>query len=124
MKTQFKIGETVEMPHPNADDIWICGGFYAKVRDILDNGNLIVEDQDSDFFEIEPERAIKVMENPDIPSIIVTRTMTYNPAPYLQYCEENKLTPSKDGFEEFIENWISADFENENYEEKFSYVVS
>jgi hypothetical protein len=123
MKTEFKIGDTVEIPEPNDTDFWNYGGFLADVRDIRDNGNLIVEDQDSDFWEIESERAIKIQEETTIPSIVVTRKMTYNPAPYLDYCEENQLTPTKDGFEEFIETWISADFENENYEEEFSYVV-
>jgi hypothetical protein len=124
MKTQFNIGDTVEMPEPNESDAWTYGGFYAVVADIRENGNLIVEDADSDFWEIEAERAIKVQDEITIPSIVVTRKMTYNPAPYLDYCEENQLTPTKDGFEEFIETWISADFQNENYEEEFSYVVS
>lgn len=124
MKTQFNVLDTVLMPEPNESDAWTYGGFYAVVADIRENGNLIVEDQDSDFFEIEPERAIKIQEETTIPSIVVTRKMTYNPAPYLDYCEENQLTPTKDGFEEFIETWISADFQNENYEEEFSYVVS
>ena len=123
MDKQFNVLDTVLMPEPNESDAWTYGGFCAVVADIRENGNLIVEDADSDFWEIEAERVTKVEEESVIPSIVVTRKMTYNPAPYLDYCEENSLTPTKDGFEEFIETWISADFENENYEEEFSYVI-
>lgn len=46
----------VLMPEPNETDVWVYGNFVAYVNDILDNGNLIVEDGDSDFFEVEANR--------------------------------------------------------------------
>ena len=51
----LKVGQEVIVPEPNTTDIHICE-FVGTIADILDNGNVIVEDKDSDFFEIEPER--------------------------------------------------------------------
>jgi hypothetical protein len=45
----------VLVPEPNETDIHIFE-FVGRVADILDNGNVIVEDMDSDFFEIEANR--------------------------------------------------------------------
>jgi hypothetical protein len=52
---EIKVGDDVMMPEPNGTDIH-CHEFVGYVNDILDNGNLIIEDGDSDFFEIEPNR--------------------------------------------------------------------
>ena len=48
-------GDEVLMPEPNGTDIH-NHDFVGYVNDILDNGNIIVEDGDSDFFEIEANR--------------------------------------------------------------------
>lgn len=53
---KIKIGDTIVMPTPNKKDAWSHGNFLAVVNDILKNGNLIVEDQESDFWEVEPDR--------------------------------------------------------------------
>jgi hypothetical protein len=53
---EITTGIHVIMPEPNKNDVWIYGEFVAYVNDILDNGNLIVEDGDSDFFEVEANR--------------------------------------------------------------------
>lgn len=50
--TEFSI---VNAPEPNETDIYNFE-FQGTVADILDNGNVIVEDQDSNFFEIEADR--------------------------------------------------------------------
>jgi hypothetical protein len=55
-KSKIKVNDSVIVPEPNANDAWSCGNFHATVIDILDNGNVLVEDQDSDSWEIEPER--------------------------------------------------------------------
>lgn len=56
-KNGNKITETsrVLTPIPNETDVH-THQFVGSVADILENGNVIVEDQDSDFFEIESER--------------------------------------------------------------------
>lgn len=47
----------VTMPDPDGTDIFTVGGFSATVEDVRDeSGNLVVIDQDGDFFEIEPYR--------------------------------------------------------------------
>ncbi len=50
--TEFSI---VNAPEPNETDIYHFE-FQGTVADILDNGNVIVEDQESNFFEIEADR--------------------------------------------------------------------
>lgn len=57
MKKTFKIGDTIIMPEPNDTDIWQYGNFSARIVDER-NGNFVVEDQDSDFFEIEKNRVL------------------------------------------------------------------
>lgn len=52
---------TVLVPDPNETDIH-SNEFVGSVADILDNGNVIVEDGDSDFFEIESQR-LEVIED-------------------------------------------------------------
>ena len=49
-------GINVKMPEPNDTDSWNFGGFWACVEYIKPNGNLIVEDADGDFFEVEGYR--------------------------------------------------------------------
>lgn len=56
----IQIGDIVRMPEPNDSDIYHHGGFNATVINILENGNLIVTDQDSDHYEIEHERVVKL----------------------------------------------------------------
>lgn len=57
---KIKIGDSFVMPEPSkSDDAWSFGGFVATVTDVLDNGMVIVKDQDSDFFTIEAERLIE-----------------------------------------------------------------
>lgn len=51
----------VLVPEPNDSDIH-NHSFVGSVADILDNGNIIVEDQDSDFFEIEANRLEVLVE--------------------------------------------------------------
>jgi hypothetical protein len=46
---------SVLVPEPNETDIHLVP-FAGTATDLLDNGNIIVEDQDSDFFEIEANR--------------------------------------------------------------------
>ena len=51
----------VLVPDPISDDIH-NHEFQGTIADILDNGNVIVEDGDSDFFEIEAYR-LEVLED-------------------------------------------------------------
>jgi len=53
---ELKVGNHVIAPEPNESDIYNFGGWVGHITDILDNGNAIVEDADSDFFEIEANR--------------------------------------------------------------------
>jgi hypothetical protein len=54
---KFFMGKDLIMPEPTEDDAWNFGNFNARVTDISVEGNLIVEDADSDFWEIEFDRA-------------------------------------------------------------------
>lgn len=59
MKNHIRVGDEYIMPEPTEiDDAWKYGNFSVIVSDILDNGLVIVEDQDSDFFTIEASRLI------------------------------------------------------------------
>ena len=58
---EITIVSEVRVPEPNDSDIHVHS-FVGSVADILDNGNIIVEDRDSDFFEIEPER-LEIIED-------------------------------------------------------------
>ena len=52
----LETGDSVVVPDPNATDIH-HHSFVGTVVDILeDRGTAIVEDQESDFFELETER--------------------------------------------------------------------
>lgn len=52
----LEVGQGVHVPDPNESDIHNYA-FYGTVVDILeDRETVIVEDQDSDFFEIEGDR--------------------------------------------------------------------
>jgi len=54
----LEIGQDVTVPDPNGKDIHIYS-FVGYVNDILeDRGTAIIEDQCSDFFEIEAERLV------------------------------------------------------------------
>ena len=52
----LEVGQYAEVPAPNDSDIHNFS-FVGYVNDVLeDRGTVIIEDQDSDFFEIEGER--------------------------------------------------------------------
>ena len=57
----INFNDDVEMPHPNETDIH-HHEFVGNVANILDDGNIIVEDGDGDFFEIEAIRVSVVRE--------------------------------------------------------------
>ena len=59
-RKKIKIGDFVTVPKPKKDDEWICS-FSAIVTDIIEKESplsdiAIVEDQDSDFFQVEINR--------------------------------------------------------------------
>lgn len=56
------VGDQVVVPEPEKDDAWTFGGFLAQVVDIRENGNCLVEDQDSDIWEVEPARLVLAEE--------------------------------------------------------------
>ena len=53
---EIHAGMHVIMPEPNETDIWNFGGFVPYVNDVNDDGTIIVEDGDSDFFQVEGSR--------------------------------------------------------------------
>ena len=56
---EIEVGTVVVVPDPEENDIW-THSFQATVTDIIRN-NLIVEDQDSDFFEVEADRIEEIV---------------------------------------------------------------
>lgn len=48
-----------------------------------------------------------------VQSVTVTRTITYSPETYLEYCAEHDEQPTQEGFLDFISDWIDEDFRNE-----------
>ena len=54
---KLEVGMQVKVPEPNETDIH-HHEFIGTIADILDTGYLIVEDKESDFFEIEHNRLI------------------------------------------------------------------
>ena len=58
---ELEVMQHVLVPDPISDDIH-NHEFTGTVADILDNGNVVVEDGDSDFFEIEAYR-LEVVED-------------------------------------------------------------
>lgn len=61
---KLTIGSKIVMPEPFGADNWNHGGFIGSVTDIIEEtGYCAVEDQDSDFFTIEIDRAEKAMVN-------------------------------------------------------------
>ena len=58
---EIKSYSSVLVPKPSRSDIHIHK-FQGTVADILDNGNVIVEDKESNFFEIEANR-LEVVED-------------------------------------------------------------
>ena len=54
--TEIKLNDQVLVPEPNDDDIH-NKSFVGNATDLFEElGIVVVEDQDSDFFEIEAER--------------------------------------------------------------------
>jgi len=45
-----------------------------------------------------------------IKSYVVTRTIGYGPAEYLEWCDEEGIEPTQEGFKEFILSWVYDDF--------------
>lgn len=54
--SQISVGDRVVVPEPDDDDAWQFGDFVGRVVAVREDGNLLVEDQDSDVWEIEPSR--------------------------------------------------------------------
>jgi len=53
---EIKVGCQVDVPTPNKTDAYYSE-FRGTVADLfLNRGLVVVEDQDSDFYEIEPDR--------------------------------------------------------------------
>ena len=48
------------VPEPVGGDAWQFGDFVARVVAARENGNLLVEDQDSDVWEIGPSRLTRL----------------------------------------------------------------
>ena len=46
----------------------------------------------------------------NIKSIKVTRTLVYGPDSYIDWCNEEGIIPTQEGFKEFISDWIYEDF--------------
>ena len=59
--TIIKMGNTVRIPEPTPNDLW-QHEFVATVIDYLDNGEIIVEDQDSDCYQMVPH-IVEIVEN-------------------------------------------------------------
>lgn len=55
-RAQISVGDRVVVPEPKKDDAWQFGSFTARVASIRENGNFLVEDQDADVWEVEPDR--------------------------------------------------------------------
>jgi len=53
---EIRVGQTVDVPEPNETDIHIFEFRGYVVGVLKKNGTVIVEDNESDFFEIESER--------------------------------------------------------------------
>ena len=45
----------------------------------------------------------------NIKPIKVTRTFCYSPEVYLEWCEDEDITPTQEGFLEFVSDWIYED---------------
>jgi hypothetical protein len=58
----LQYGDTVHIPDPSPKDIW-RHEFVATVIDYLENGDIIVEDQDSDCFQMAANIVEKVSNN-------------------------------------------------------------
>lgn len=59
---KLKVGQTVEVPEPMNDDMYNFE-FRGYVADVFEEtGTVIVEDQDSDFFEIKGNR-LEIVED-------------------------------------------------------------
>ena len=53
----IKLNDSVIMPEPTeADDFWTFGNFLGTVIDILEDGDVLVEDQESNIWQVSPER--------------------------------------------------------------------
>ena len=45
----------------------------------------------------------------NIKPIKVTRIFCYHPEAYIEWCEDEDITPTQEGFIEFISDWIYED---------------
>jgi len=99
----------------------------AKVKELSK-----IEEHDADIIHIEEIKTMKKYEQlenqiaemqkeiarlkkeetkvPEIKEIEVTRTIIYAPDAYLQYCEESGVTPTQDGFIDYIADEFDDDF--------------
>ena len=57
MNRKVRVGDNVVVPDSKNDDIW-NHSFQGTIIDILDNGNVIIEDNDNDCFEVNVKRLI------------------------------------------------------------------
>jgi len=55
------------------------------------------------------------MDQFNIAEIEVTHTYYYEPSDYLEYCEENDITPTETGFFNFILPEVNEDFPNSQH---------
>jgi len=55
------------------------------------------------------------MKTFNIAEITVTHTYCYEPSDYLEYCEENDITPTETGFFNFILPEVNEDFPNSQH---------
>lgn len=56
----LQYGDTVHVPEPYPDDVWSFE-FVATVINYLDNGDILVEDQDNDCFQMAANIVEKVV---------------------------------------------------------------
>ena len=65
--------------------------------------------------EIDRLKAQEQKKVPKIRCIQVTRTVSYVPYTYLQYCKESGVIPTQEGFIDYIADEFDKDFVNEYY---------
>jgi hypothetical protein len=62
-KDTTRIGDRVIVPEPTSSDAWEFGGFVARMIGRRDDVNILVEDQDSNVWEVEESRVEIIDEN-------------------------------------------------------------